>query len=352
MEGFARRAALCIARRMRRVAAILMMFVLLLNGRHPMRSPPPGARAMTVTAQAIPLDRDRPDRRHLGELEYLGGWALTGSTGEFGGISSMSVDEDGHVIALSDGSGILTFTAGQRRSPGIFRPLPILPAEKGAPRSRFDTESMARDPVSGTIWVGFEGDARICRYSAGFARIEGCVSPAAMQDWPYKTGIESLARLPDGRFLAIAEDAPGPQGMDHDVLLFAGDPVDPATPPPMRLSYAAPVGYLPTDAVAIDNDRLLVLNRRVTLMDLFTGVLVLVDIRHMGPGTLLRGREVARLAPPVQNDNFEALAISRENGLPVLWVASDDNRLFFQRNLLLRFAMPGHWFANEGESGV
>lgn len=59
---------------------------------------------------------------------------------------------------------------------------------------------------------------------------------------------------------------------------------------------------------------------------------------------------VARLAAPVQHDNFEALAMSwekrRGKQIPVLWIASDDNGLFFQRTLLLKFAMPTEWFAD------
>lgn len=89
---------------------------------------------------------------------------------------------------------------------------------------------------------------------------------------------------------------------------------------------------------------MLVVNRRLTLADMFTAVVTLVDIRDLSPGAILQGRAVARLAAPMPHDNFEALAISHEKGRPVLWIASDDNGLFFQRSLLLKFAMPPEWF--------
>ncbi len=249
------------------------------------------------------------------------------------------------MVALGDGGEVIRFHSGTGRSRAHVRLVPILPSEKGALRANWDTESMAWDPVSGRIWVGFEFRNRICRYSPMFGRVERCATPDAIRDWPPKTGMESLARLPDGRFVAIGENAPGPGGVGHDMLLFAGDPVEAATPPPIRMAYAAPQGYWPTDAVAIDDGRLLVMNRRVTLADGFTGVVTLVDIADMAPSRLLNGVIVARLSAPLPHDNFEALAISREGQDHVLWIASDDNHLFFQRTLLLKFAMPPEWFA-------
>jgi hypothetical protein len=38
-------------------------------------------------------------------------------------------------------------------------------------------------------------------------------------------------------------------------------------------------------------------------------------------------------------DNFEGLAITREGSRIILWIASDDNHEFFQRTLLLKFAL-------------
>lgn len=335
---------------MKRPALILLMFVALLDGRHPdiMTRGRPGWRTGVVHAERLPLDENAPDRAALGELRYLGGWSLTSPSPAFGGVSSLSVDDGGRVTALSDSGVAMMFMAGRERTPLLYRQLPIADSDVGAQRWRWDTESMASDPVSGQVWVGYEVDGHICRYSAGLSRLDGCVYPPASARWPAKTSMETLVRLNDGRFLAIAEDSPGPGGNGHDVLLFAGDPVDPATPPPARFSYAAPTGYLPTDAVAIGPDKLLVLNRRFTLMNLFTAVLTLVDLSDLNSGAILRGREVARLTSPVQHDNFEGLAISREDDQTMLWIASDDNHLFLQRSLLLKFALPRAWMIQNG----
>lgn len=327
---------------MTRIAAILAIFILLMNGRHlVMRAEIPPA-AMAVAASPI----DPGDLAALGarpgEPHYLGGWSLKASHPFFGGLSALHITDDGFVTGLSDTGQLATFRAGLPRSPGRWAPLPALPG-KDREASYWDTESMTMDPASGRIWVGFEMRNRICRFNAAFAAMEHCAFPPAMASWPQTKGIESLARLPDGRFLAIGENAPAPHG-GHDMLLWAGDPVESATPPPIHLEYHPPLGYLPTDAIAIGPDRLLVMNRRVTIRDGFIGAVTLVDISDLTPGRILTGKTVLSLSAPRPHDNFEGLAMSRENGVPILWIVSDDNRLFFQRTLLLKFAMPPQWF--------
>jgi hypothetical protein len=54
---------------------------------------------------------------------------------------------------------------------------------------------------------------------------------------------------------------------------------------------------------------------------------------------VVRGRVIATLRRPLVHDNFEGLAISRERGRTIVWLVSDDNQLFLQRTLLLKFAL-------------
>ena len=85
---------------------------------------------------------------------------------------------------------------------------------------------------------------------------------------------------------------------------------------------------------------MLVLNRRLTLQELFTATLAVIELpAKPRPGDRLKARELGRLAPPLLADNFEGLAITREDGRRVVWIASDDNHEFFQRTLLLKFAL-------------
>ncbi|BAK68066.1 hypothetical protein SLG_33910 [Sphingobium sp. SYK-6] len=329
---------------MQRVALILMLFILLMNGRHGSDMPPATFDSLVVQARAIPLEK-AGDAAAFGPLTLTGAWQLTSPHKAFGGISSLLVDDDGAMIGLSDTGELFGFRVSGAEGKGFIEPLPRIAAEQHWPGWRWDSESMQRDPVSGRIWVGFEGLQRICRYAPDFRALEGCVEPPEMADWPVTGSIESLVRFGDGRFLAIAEMAIGPAGA-HDVLLWQGDPVDPATPPPVHLGYRPPTGYRPTDALWLGGDRLLVLNRRLTLADGFTARLSLVTLPPLAEGAILTGKPIATFAPPGLADNFEALALSRQNGQPVLWVASDDNHLFLQRSLLMRFALPAGWVSD------
>ncbi|HEX7857212.1 MAG TPA: esterase-like activity of phytase family protein [Sphingobium sp.] len=327
---------------MERIAAILAIFVLLMNGRHVEYKRPAVAVPITIMAERIPIDRSDSRTHMVGELRYLEGWELRSDHPAFGGFSSMHFRPDGQLVMLSDTGEVVTFHPGTGNLPGVFRPLPFFGWERYEPNWRWDSESHAVDEKTGQIWVGIELTRRICRYSRDFAKVERCRAHPAIQNWPQTTGMESLIRLPDGRFLAIAEDAPGPFG-GNDVLLFAGDPVSRVGEKPKHLGYLPPEGYVPTDAVWLGHGRMLVMNRRVTPIDLFTGVLTLVEVGEPHSGQMLKGRVVARLEAPIQHDNYEALALTEEKGEPVLWVASDDNHLLIQRTLLLKFALPRTW---------
>lgn len=327
---------------MERIAAILVLFVLLMNGRHFEPRPPVVTRAIEIIAAPLPLVASDPDRRDAGPLRYLGGWHLTSKNKAFGGISAMRATGDGRFLLINDSGETFAFRLKNGTFAARYRPLPARPGAEGSPKWHWDTESLAFDPATGENWVGFELLNRICRYSGDFTRVDMCRQRGAMSEWPATSGIEAFTRLADGRFVAIAEDAVTADG-GKQALLFVGDPADTETPPPVRFSYVPPEGYLATDVVSLGQGRLLVLNRRVTMLDLFTAKISLVDIHDVAEGAVVRGRVVATFERPLLHDNFEALALSWEGGRPVLWMASDDNYMVFQRTLLLKFALPTGW---------
>jgi hypothetical protein len=324
---------------MARILLILLIAALLLPPPRDPKSAPVTPGALLVSAQPLPLDSGDPGVRGIGPLRFLGGWALHSRDRNFGGISAMLAQPDGSILALSDSGTLMGFslTPGNRRQ--FIAPLPTRPSERDWPSWKWDSESMVHDPATGRYWVGFELIQRICRYAPGFARVEACREWPEVKAWPETGSIEAMVRLSDGRFLAFSEMGFGPHG-GNDVLLFAGDPAEPGTPRPRHLAYIPPQGYHPTDAVQLADGSLIVLNRRVTLHEGFTAVIVRVPLPHLKEGAKLAGTPLARLAPPLLADNFEALALSRENGRTVLSVMSDDNHMFFERTLLLKFALP------------
>ncbi|MET0371438.1 MAG: esterase-like activity of phytase family protein [Sphingobium sp.] len=321
---------------MRRILLIFLLAVMLLPA-PPMSKPESrAATSLLVRTRALP-----GGSAQVGLLRMEGAWILDSDNPGFGGISSMLVDGGGRILALSDSGTLIGIDiAGPPGARSFIAPLPVRPQDRDKPWWTWDSEAMTHDPASDRYWVGFELQQPICRYAPGFARVEACRAWPEISAWPKTGSLESLARLPDGRFIAIAEMGMTREG-DHETLLFAGDPAEEATPAPLRLRYAPPRGYRPTDAVAIDDRHLLVLNRRLALSDLFTATLSLVDLpAHMAPGTRLTGRTLAQLAPPLPSDNFEALAVSHDRDRITVWIMSDDNHEFFQRSLLLKFALP------------
>jgi hypothetical protein len=328
---------------MKRIAAILILFILLTAaphyGQESLLRPTP----IQLKVEALPFPP--PDvQRAYGPLRLEGFWRLSSTVPAFGGISSLFVNEDGGFTGLNDSGEWASFRLDGSPN-GMMAALPRAPEQVHEQRRLQDSESMTRDPATGRIWAGFEAKQRICRYARALGAIEGCVRPAAMQAWPEQGGAESLVRLGDGRFIAIGERANAPGG-GYDVLLWAGDPVDPRTPPPVHMRYLGPTGYRPTDALWLGGDSLLVLTRRMTVADWFTARLTLVHMPKLAAGALLRGEVIASFERPGPTDNLEALALSHERGRPILWIASDDNHLVLQRTLLFKFALPKYWVSD------
>lgn len=305
-----------------------------------------GKRAQ-LTATRVMLDRTNPRHVRVGGLTYLGGVALDSRDPAFGGFSSLDVTGDRFTL-LSDGGNIVQFDMGADWLPHrvAFENLPAGPGIGWEKRDR-DSESMAIDPATGKIWVGFENSNSIWRYAPGFARYEAQVAPEAMRKWPTNGGPESMARLPDGRFLVISEEA-HVRGADwsgseaerlrtREALIFAGDPTGGTAP--TRFAYEPFGRYDPSDVTALPNGDLLVLDRGFRLPFTFSARVSRVDRRDVAAGRIARGQLIATIDAPLIHDNFEGIDTTVENGATIVWIVSDDNQMFLQRTLLLKFRL-------------
>ncbi|MGR6329412.1 esterase-like activity of phytase family protein [Sphingomonas sp. XXL09] len=300
-----------------------------------------------LIASRVALDPRDPSRTRLGALTYLGGVVLRSLDPAFGGYSSLAVVGDRFTL-LSDGGNVVAFTMeGDWRPRALaFRNLPAGPGIGWDKRDR-DTESLVLDPATGRSWIGYENYNAIWRYAPGFARAERWRNPPAMKNWPVNGGPESLARLPDGRFVTISETGHVPPSRWHgsrrdrlrtrDALIFAGDPtLDSA---PSFFAYAPEGRFDPADATALPNGDLLVLERDFRLPYRFHNRLALISAAQIHAGAIARGRTLAYLDAPLIHDNFEGIAVSREGGATIIWIVSDDNQSLLQRTLLLKFRL-------------
>jgi hypothetical protein len=106
------------------------------------------------------------------------------------------------------------------------------------------------------------------------------------------------------------------------------------------LSYLPRSGFSPSDAVALKNGDVLVLERRHSLPVRFSARLTLIKANQIRPGATLKGEEIVRLEPPMQTDNFEGIAVRETREGTMIFMVSDDNYFTFQRTLLLQFLLP------------
>lgn len=320
---------------------LIALFPILLgqcvDGAVPGMATPVQGRKLTIQSTPVLLDPSDPNRRRVGALTFLGGWSLSSDTRGFGGISGLNVD--GRLVtALSDNGTVTQFRFGRFGNASEAELFPM-PEGCGKLIHKYDndTESLTRDAESGRWWIGYEWHNRICRVDDTLQKGEATSEPRAMAAWPKKKGPETLLRLADGRFLAIAEDNNAGNSTVR-AILFDRDPTDPAavaTP----ITYRPPAGYRPTDAAQLPDGRILVLNRRFSVPELFTSSITLIPGIGPTPPDVLDGRVIATFEAPLVTENFEGISVTQEQGRTIIWLASDDNFMRWQRTLLLKFAV-------------
>jgi hypothetical protein len=316
-----------------RILFLLAAFVLLATFAPPSlqhREPPPPVSFVRFTPVA--LDVRDPGVTRLGRLAFLGAWALTSNDARIGGISALHV-EGGEALAMSDAGWRIRLPLPEGRLVVRAR-VEMIEEGPGPPgdKSNRDVESLVVH--GGEAWIGYEQGNSIWRYGrAGFERRSSAVPPA-IRRWSDNSGPEAMVRLPDGRFLVLAEGSGG----ESEAALFAGDPAKAGTQA-IRLRYRPPEGYRVTDAAVLPDGRLLLLNRKVGLFEGFTAKLTLAALPGPGQRALIAGGTAAAFEGNVTRDNLEALSVTREGGRTTLWIASDDNYNPLQRTLLMKFAM-------------
>jgi hypothetical protein len=289
----------------------------------------------------VPLDRRDPERRELGPLRFIAGWALSSSNRRLGGISAMHV-ADGQVGALTDAGDLLRFPAPPEPDgfaleiAGRMR-IDALRQGPGSPENKIDRDTEAMVIAGSSAWVTFEHHNEVWRYRLPGWQAEARSEPPAMADWPDTRGAEAMTRLPDGRFLIMSES----RGQDgaSPALLFQGDPAEPGTRA-VPIRFRRPSGYRITDVGVLPDGRLLLVVRGIR-WNLTFPVKLLVGRLPAQAGGEIETQEVAALEPPLASDNFEALSITQEQGRTMIWLASDDNTTPLQRTLLLKFEWVG-----------
>jgi hypothetical protein len=301
----------------------------------PRPAPPPGSEGTAVAVRAAPWPLEVPGG---GGARLLSALALTSTESRFGGLSGLVVSPDGGRATLISDRGTL-FEGRLLREDGRLVGLGEVRAHhlrdrRDRPVPGQDSEGLAVAPDGGA-WVSFEGDRpAVWRYAVPGGRARPAPTAPDFARLQRNGGLEALASAADGTLYAVPERSgdlarpfpvfrlrPGADAWDEAPGAW------PRTPP-----------HLPTGADVGPDGRLYVVERDVSLLGGF-GARVrrapLSDWPDFSPETVLdlRGGGI---------DNVESVAVWRaaDGGLRML-LATDDNFAFWQRTLLLEFALDG-----------
>ncbi len=286
------------------------------------------------------------DRNSLGPFRLVKAWTIEDRSGKYGSYSGLVATGGGRLLAVTDNGLSLEFSVpGASDRSGSVGGSVVYPK---ADKYHQDAEGATRDPLTDTVWVSFEFSNTVARFRhrGGVLEKNKAVQPAAMSTWGNNSGPETLARLPDGRFLTVREGFVSLfDRRRHAALLFTGDPVaapDAATP----FTFVGPGGFSPTDAAALPDGRVLLLMRRVVwpMPPVFGGAIALGDPRAIHRNREWPVRVLATWQGRLPIDNFEGLAIEPvregDEGKPLtVWVISDDNRASLQRSVLWKLRL-------------
>lgn len=303
---------------------------------------PAAAADIVVETRPVPLVADRPGITGVDSLAWRGGLELASRDDRFGGLSALDLSPEGRLYAVGDQGHLFAFRPaidGDGRLVGIgdVAIWPLHGADGRAlagSKAESDAEALAFDGDG--FLVGFERAHRMLHYrDAGDRRPETRRSPPGLDAAPSNSGIETLVRLPDGRLLALTE------GLVGGVDLLVGWLGDGGAW--RAVTYRLHDGYLPTDAAALPDGDVIVLERRYTPLDGSRARLRRIPAAALAgtPSTALDPPAIATLEPPMTVDNFEGLAIVESGGERRLFILSDDNFNRRQRTLLMMFTLEG-----------
>ncbi|MGG5817222.1 esterase-like activity of phytase family protein [Falsiroseomonas sp. HW251] len=285
-----------------------------------------------ATAFALP---DLPD---TSALRPLGAFEIDRQALGFGGLSALHIAPDLTVTAVSDLARFAEFrlTLGPNLRPTALEVIRTgrLRDGSGRPLSRGytgDSEALARLP-NGDWLVGFERWHRIRRYRDLDGPGDYVEAPPGLEQAPANGGLETLAVLADGRWLAIAEELTPPDAPALRTAWLGG---------PGRwtiLAYRPAPGLVPVDATPLPDGGALVLERGFSFLGGFSGRLTRLSAAALA-APVLEPQEILRLAPPLPVDNYEGVAAVMHEGRMLVGIVSDDNQNGLQRTLLLFFEM-------------
>ena len=259
----------------------------------------PSVERLAITAIPIDFDRDDPDRKQFGKLVWRGGINLYAKSPFFGGYSALIIGPSGKsLLAISDAGTWLRANIDYdgRKLKGLSGASigPIL-GRDGKPLAgdaQQDSEGLALidgDTSKGTAYVAFERNHRVLRYpftSDRFGPPDGGLTlPAETKRMSANRGIEAIVPIRVGRLkgttVLFSERLPDKNGNLRGWLI--GGP----TPGAIALKNVG--GFDITDAAALPDGGILVLERRFRYSEGVKMRIRRIGAKDLKPGALISG---------------------------------------------------------------
>jgi hypothetical protein len=270
-------------------------------------------------------------------LHVAGAWRLSGGGSALGTFSGLAQTRGGFV-AVGDRGAVMWFTRPDRTGPWRSRLTRLINLEWRAHPHPVDAESVAVEPRTGALLVGYEDAPALIRFTADLTA-RTLITLPVLSAWPSNQGPEAMTRLADGRTVIIGEAYS--RWFDrtmHAGLVFPDEPHPRETP--VRFAVRMPPGFRPSELAQMPDGRLLVLGRGFSFAGFRTviGVFAPSDLR---PGATITPRTIARIEDPRIRENYEGMTVTAEpDGGAAIWLLSDSNQMVWaQRTLLLKLRL-------------
>lgn len=267
---------------------------------------------------------------------FRGAFAWTMQDDRFGGFSGLEISAQGtEFIALSDRGA---FTSGRisRDADGWIsvvsaQPIQLLKGQTDTPlkASRADSEGLAV-AADGSVYISFEGAARVLHYPKLGGSAENLPSPPAFRKLQANASLEALAIGPDGTLFTLPERS-GNQARPFPVFRLRAGKWD------QSLRLPRDGAFLPVGADFGPDGRFYLLERDFRGLSGFASRLrrfSLTDDGFTTPETLLE-------TPAGLHDNLESVSIWRDGaGHLIASMISDDNFNIFLRTEIVEYQLP------------
>ncbi len=313
----------------------------------------PAPQALVMSTTVLPLDREDAARDRIGMLRFRGAIQIRAANPLFGGISALRAggqSGDGErLLGVSDTGNWFAFTTTERNgrlvgaTDALLTPVLHPDGHPAVTKADGDSEALDWNPATGDATIVYEQDHRLVHFTGIDASRPDSLAAVPvrtehlteMTAWPLNSGGEAMAILPGGARIVIAETARRPDRSRTALLTRDGVTTE--------IGVEGIEDFSPTDAIAFDDHRIIVLHRQFSLSGQ-GAALTLIDLAPaLGgtqPKTVLPSILLARWSPPLLLDNMEGLALVRRDGHCFVYLVSDDNLSSLQRTLVLKFELP------------